>query len=190
MRSPILVAPPSSKPVSLDEAKLHLRVDHDDDNTLIEAFIDAATSHLDGYTGILGRCLVEQTWSIDFDSFHECMVLPLAPLMEVASITWRNEAGQIATIDDDEYVVDTDAGGVPRIRFRNGYSFPSGLYESAAVSVTFKAGYAEVPPAIKVAILLMVSNWYQNREAAVPGTMAELPLGASMLLSPYKRYSI
>src|SRR5690606_16820554 len=126
-------------------AKEHLRVDGADDNAVIEGLIRAAVSHLDGWTGILGRCLVEQTWRVDFDRFDQCMRLPLGPVIEIVSVTWRDAEGQISTVNDAEYLIQTDAGGAPHLRFRNGYSFPSGLYESGAVSVTFKAGYPTIP---------------------------------------------
>jgi uncharacterized phiE125 gp8 family phage protein len=221
MRSPVLITPPAVLPVTLDEAKEHLRVaiyDEDgavfagDDDTLIEAFIGGAVSHLDGWTGILGRCLVEQTWRMDFDAFCSELVLPLGPVIEIVTVTWRNEDGQMATIDSDEYLLKTDAGGRAHVRFRNGYTFPSGLYESDPVSVTFKAGYptipaveadpeadppveavpaaSTVPSAIKVAILLLVAEWFNNREATIPGSISELPFAVNALLAPFRRIKI
>jgi len=190
MRSPVLVTPPSDLPVTLDEAKLHLRVDGADDDTLITGLLNAAVSHLDGWTGILGRCLVEQTWRMDFDTFCRWR-LPLAPITEVVSITWRNAAGEVATIADGNYALRDDERG-PYVYWDRGYAYPSGLYESRGVSVTFKAGYPaeEVPAAIKAAILLMVGNWYRYRSADVDTAVAALPLGVDALLAPYRRWSI
>ena len=217
MRSPVLVTPPAMLPVSLEDAKAHLRVamygtdgtmlDGDDD-TLIEAYIKAAVSHLDGWTGILGRCLVEQTWSMDFDGFCSELKLPLGPVIEIVSITWRNDEGQLATVDPDEYLL----RGGDNARFRNAYTFPTGLYESDPVTVTWKAGYvttpavladpdavppveaapakSTVPDAIKVAILLMVGHWYEHRTTVEDGNFQELPFATNALLSTYRRRSI
>ena len=221
MRSPVLITPPADLPVTVDEAKEHLRVAiYDangavlagDDDALIGAYIGAAVSHLDGWTGILGRALVEQTWRMDFDRFCTELKLPLAPVTDIVSITWRNEDGQIATVDSDEYLLKVDGGGNAYVRFRNAYSFPSGLYESDPVSVTFKAGYpttpaveadpeavppveaapatSTVPSAIKVAILLLVGHWYESREATVAGSISELPFAVNALLAPFRRISI
>lgn len=205
MLAPVLITPPASLPVTLDEAKLHLRaafpnedgsMPATDEDGLITALLEAAVSHLDGWTGILGRCLVEQTWRVDFDRFDWGMRLPLWPIGEIVSITWRNAAGEISTIANTNYALRTDERGA-YVHWDRGYSFPSDLYESAAVSVTFKAGYptvdgkSTVPAAIKAAILLLVGNWYENREAVVVGvTATALPMAVDALLSPYRRASI
>jgi len=62
---PYLVTPPASLPVELAAMKAHLRVAHDDDDADIEAKQAGAVAMLDGYGGILGRCIMPQEWAID-----------------------------------------------------------------------------------------------------------------------------
>uniref|UniRef100_UPI002AFFC390 head-tail connector protein n=1 Tax=Hoeflea sp. TaxID=1940281 RepID=UPI002AFFC390 len=88
MHRPVLVTPPAILPVSLAEARLHLRVDEDADDTLITSLIGAAVDHLDGWTGILGQCLVEQEWRQDFDAFASCLSLPLGPVTSITSVDY------------------------------------------------------------------------------------------------------
>lgn len=222
MHRPVLVTPPAIAPVSLQEAKAHLRVDFPDENgvippheddTLITGLIEAAVSHLDGWTGILGRCLVEQEWRQDFDRFARCLPLPLGPVLQIKSVTWRTPDGTLSTIATSHYSLVTDAGGQSMVRFKNEHEFPAGpLHESRAVAVTYVAGYetipevpgeegppvvdavpaqSTVPAALKAAILLMVGNWYENRDAVIVGTSGSaLPMGFDMLISPYRRISI
>lgn len=201
MIAPVLVTPPAMLPVSLEDAKAHLRVDGDDDDALITGLLQAAVSHLDGWTGVLGRCLVEQSWRLDFDAFSRCMRIPLWPIISIESVTWRNAAGQVATIADSNYALATDERGA-YVRWDKAYGFPTGLYESAAVSVLVKAGYpttpaaggnpaiSTVPAALKVAILLLVGTWFDNREATVSGNAAELPFAVKVLIGPFRRISI
>ena len=211
MHAPVLIVPPADLPVTIDEAKLHLRVEDGYEDALITGLLQAAVSHLDGWTGVLGRCLVEQTWRIDFDTFSRCMRIPLWPIIEIEAITWRNEAGQVATIADNNYALRTDERGA-YVYWDKAFSFPSGLYESAAVSVTVKAGYpttpavpadpdaeppieaapatSTVPAALKVAILLLVGTWFDNREATVSGSVSELPFAVNALIAPFRRISI
>ncbi|MGY3609923.1 MULTISPECIES: head-tail connector protein [unclassified Bradyrhizobium] len=186
MYRPVLVAPPASTPVTLAEAKMHLRVDHDDEDALISSLISAVTDHLDGWTGILGRCLVEQQWRQDFDAFAQCLPLPLGPVMDIVSVTWRSSTNQSSPVDASTYTLRTDGGGRSFVRFKNSFSAPDDLDERAAVSVTYKAGYETVPPAIKAAMLLHIGTLYERREAVADGSLAELPMGAAMLIAPYR----
>jgi len=59
---PVRVTAPADRPVTLAEVKNHCRIDHSDDDTLVQSYIDAAVAHVEGWSGVLGRCLVTQTW--------------------------------------------------------------------------------------------------------------------------------
>lgn len=180
MHRPVLVTAPSTAPVSLIEAKAHLRVDHNEDDDLIGTLIGAAVGHLDGWTGILGRCLVAQTWRQDYDAFAPALCLPLAPVMSVTSVTDDGEP-----VAGESYDLETDAAGSSVVRFADGVSLVG------PISVTYVAGYADVPAPIKAAILLMIGHWYANREAVAVGVAVEtLPMAADALLAPYRRVGV
>lgn len=191
MLAPVRVTAPAVLPVSLNEAKAHLRVDHDDDDALIEAYLAAAVDHLDGWTGILGRCLVEQEWRQDFEVFARCLPLPLGPVISITAVSHTDDAGEAVTVEVDDYALKVDAGGRARVELAGGVSI------SGSVSVTYKSGYrntagdeatSTVPPAIKTAIMLMVSNWYQNSSAVNVGNIVnEMPFGVAALIGPYRR---
>ncbi|WP_173935142.1 head-tail connector protein [Chelativorans sp. Marseille-P2723] len=199
MHRPVRITPPAIQLVTLAEAKLHLRVDHDDEDALISNLIQAATEHLDGWTGILGRCLVEQVWRQDHDRFARELAIPLGPVISVQTVTWRDPAGQLSTIPSGCYDLRTDEAGNAMVRFDADYVFPENLHESRAVGITFKAGYesnpgppatSTVPDPLKVAILLLVGHWYQNREAVSTAGMASLPFAVEALIAPYRRMQI
>lgn len=202
MHRPVLATAPVLLPVSLAEAKRHLRVDDNSEDALIEGLVRAATEHLDGWAGVLGRCLVEQEWRQDFDRFAHELYLPLGPVISVTTVTWRNAAGQVATVSASNYDLRTDAGGNNCVRFDSDYSFPDDLHESRAVSVTYKAGYetipeesetpaqSTVPAPIKAAILLLVGHWFSNREAVTVGAATPLPMAVDALIEPYRRVGV
>lgn len=125
MHRPLRVTAPAALPVSIDDVKKSLRIDSDDDDDTIESLIQAAVDHYEGWTGILGICLVEQTWRQSFDRFGRALCLPLGPVIEAASVSWQNAAGQISTIPAASYGLETSAGGQSEIRFRNAFSLPS-----------------------------------------------------------------
>jgi len=188
----VLVTPPASSPISLTEVKAHLRVDHTDEDTHIQLLIDAATTYLDGWTGILGRCLVSQTWDLYLDSFPTCetsIEIPLSPLISVSSVTYTDTAGDPQTVDSDDYTVDTitpPGWVVPDSSF----SWPATMDAVNAVKVRFVAGYSSVPAAIKAAMLLMVADLYENREPVIIGQTVNETRAVQSLLAPFRRVGI
>lgn len=194
MYRPVLTTAPQMTPISLQEAKGNARVDFPDDDDFITGLIYAATSYLDGWSGILGRCLEEQTWEQSFDRFARCMRLPLAPMIEIVSVKYDDVNGVEQTVDPSKYeILNEDAG--PYVRFVRSYGFPGVDINVPSVRISYKAGYARggdnlstVPPAIRHAMLLMVGHWYENRGLVVIGQIPSgLPMAADALLAPFRR---
>lgn len=189
MHAPVQVTPPAIPPVTWEEADAHLRLDGDlNQRPLVESLITAATAHLDGWNGMLGRALVTQTWRQDFDSFDTTLDLPLRPVQSINTVKWQSSLdGTWATIAATNYALKKDASGRAYVRFENGYGFPSPLYEVGAVQVEYVAGEAQVPEDIKRAILMLVGHWYEYREAVVIGTVtASVPMAVDALLSKHR----
>ncbi|QQQ19830.1 phage head-tail connector protein [Brevundimonas vitis] len=188
--APVRTSAPSATPVSVAEAKAHLRVDHSDDDTLIGLLINAATSELDGWTGILGRALVTQSWSQTFDGFESRLRLPL-PAATVASVAYVAADGDTQTMDGADYVLRHDALG-SFVETSFDVSWPSTRAQSGAVTVTFTAGTAaaDVPGALKAALLLRVGDLYANREAGVDGSAIAINPTIHVLIAPFRRVGV
>lgn len=169
-----LVTAPTAPPVTLAEAKAHLRVLTDDEDSLIEALIETATGQLDGRKAGLGRALMTQTWVWRIDGFPWChgLELPFPPLQQVESITYVDGAGVEQTLDPAVYVVDPDSDP-GRVDLAFGYRWPVTRAERNAVRLQFIAGFgddaADVPHRLRQAILLMVADGYRFRETVVAG---------------------
>ena len=196
MYRPVLVTPPAIKPVTSTEAKAALDVSYSDKDTLIGGLIDAATAYLDGYTGVLGRALCEQTWRQDYDDFRSCLRLPIAPVISITSVKYTDTDGVEQTVDSANYVLRTDALG-SYVEFNGSYSFPSLNVASSAVRVAYLAGYATAagawsgPPAIKQAILLLVRHWFDNPTAVQVGNPAQvMPFAVEALIAPFRRVGV
>lgn len=190
--APVRTVAPTDAPVSLDEMKLHLHVDGTDEDDLIQAYIDAATAHLDGYAGITGRALVTQTWRQDFGGFGPCLRLPVGPVASVSEVTYFDASNVQQTLADTVYTRLTDALG-SYLALKSGQNWPSTYARQDAVSATFVAGEApdQVPAPLKVAIMLIAANWYENRETVTVGNIAtEIPFGAAALIAPYRRVGV
>lgn len=194
-----LITPPALLPVTLAEAKAHLRVDSTDEDAVITLMIETATAHVDGPNGFLGRALVDQTWELVIDAFPPApdtdpllnqIKIPIPPLIEVVSITYDNTAGMPIVYPSASYTVDTvsEPGWVVPAS-----SWPATFAGINSVRIQFRAGYINtadspttgfIPSDIKGAILLYIGALYANREeVSVEGRVpVELPWGADRLL--------
>lgn len=192
MLSPVLVTPPAETPIDLADAKRVIGITHDDDDELITALIAAAAEWLDGYSGVLGRALVTQTWKISMSGMCRRVLLPLAPVSAITGVTYYDPDGNEQTVAPESYGLFAGAAG-PYLQFVHDYGFPALYARDDAVSVTVTAGYgaaADVPAPIKQAICMMVAHFYENREAASSIDINEIPLGVSALIAPYRRITI
>ncbi|KQY27186.1 head-tail connector protein [Rhizobium sp. Root482] len=162
MFRPTLVTPATVLPVTVAEAKLAIRTDSIDLDSEIESAIKSAVSHYEGWNGILGILLVEQTWRARFRCFERSMCLPLRPVQTITSIAWRDAEGTSSPVEVENYSLDADAGGTYFVRFLDAYGFPSSLYQNAPISVDYVGGWpvvdgkATTPDDIKTAIKIRV----------------------------------
>jgi uncharacterized phiE125 gp8 family phage protein len=195
-----LITAPTAEPISLVEARLHLRLDatgspaaHPDDS-LVSSLITAVRQHLEGKDGWLGRALVTQTWELVLDEFPDNEIrIPLPALQSIVSIKYDDAAGAEQTVSASDYVIDvvSEPGWVLPV---TGVSWPDTYDTVNAVRVRFTAGYgnaASVPEAIKSAMKLIIGDLYENRQEAVIGaSVAQLPRAVEALLSPYRILSV
>lgn len=193
MRPPVRVTAPAELPVTLEEAKRHLRVDHVDDDVMISAFIMAGTDHLDGYRGVLGRALVNQSWRQDFDGFCRVLRLPFPDVSE-ATVAYDDASGAVQTVAVADYRILADGIG-PYLAASLNTAWPQAGEAANSVRVTFTAGFGlavEVPAAIKAAILLMVGDLYEHRQTASErgAGKIEMSMTVDRLISPYRRWGV
>ena len=172
------LSPPSAEPLSLAEAKLHLRVDADitEDDGLIAALIVTARQQAEHRTG---RALISQQWRLGLDQFpDDSLELPKPKLVSVQSVTYLDSNGTRQTLAGGDYEVITDEL-VGRIVPAYGKSWPDCRVFPGSVQVSYTCGYGaavDVPQSIKAWMLLAIGAWYENREALTAGKpAAELP---------------
>lgn len=185
----LVVTVPPAAFISAAEAKAALRIYHDDDDAFIDTLIAAATYHLDGDDGVLGRALASQTLVLTLDGFPcDRLHIPVSPTISVTSITYDNAAGVSTPLVGFRTMHAAAQTGTYLLPALNG-AWPDTNGEPGAVRVTFVAGHSTVPPTIRHAILLLVGHWYEHREAALDTGakfgLLELPLGVQRLLAQH-----
>lgn len=194
-----LVSGPAEEPVTLAEVKQHCRVDYDDDDALLSTLISAATERVERE---LNRDLMQRTWDFVFDEFpcdayDDAFLLPRNPVQSVTSITYTDEAGNTGqTVATSVYGVNVnDEPAV--VYLQDEQDWPDVLDQRESVTVRFVTGYAgtgdspvsraNVPNAIRIAIMMLVADMYQNRMAQVTRSVGldENP-AVQALLRPYR----
>ena len=196
MKTAIKTAP-VLKPVSLEEVKDHLRITlgNTDEDDYLQRLITAGTNYAQLF---LRRRLITQTWYYYPDDFPrgDVIVMPYGKLQTVTSLKYTDYGGTESTMDSAEYIVDIkqDPG---RIVLDYGETWPSdSLYPSNPITIEYVCGYgltaANVPEEIKQAILLSISDLYENREAVFIGQGFTLTKTGAIdqLLWPYRIHTV
>lgn len=191
MRKPRRITPPAVTPVSVEDCRKQLRVDFDDDDSVLQAMIEAAVSHLDARTGILGRCMISQVWVQEMDDWPCGREIRL-PYLDVSqvSIEYAHADGTQHTLPADSYFLRHDDLS-SYIEIRRGVDLPRLDYNAETpVTVTLTAGYgdapANVPAGLRHAMLMLIGHWYENRENTSERESKPLPLAFSALVAPHR----
>jgi len=198
----VIVITPPAPIVTWEEADQHLRLDGDEEQReMVERLVKAATQHIDGPDGWLGRALGLQTLEARMCGFCDLIRLPYQPIVDIVSVHYLDGAGQPVLVAPDTYeLFGRDLGCAW------GKSWPTpGAYRGHAetVRIRYRAGYVvdpgadpiepNVPEPIKQAILLMVGDMYRFTETASDMNIAptSIPMSTTVenLLSPYRVYA-
>ncbi len=170
MLAPVRVTAPAASPVSLSEVKAHCQVSGSASDTVLQVMLDAAVAYLDGWSGILGRCLINQVWRMDLCEWPASRIIRLPfPNVSAATVKYFDADNVEQTVDGSLHAVLHDARG-SYVRLSDSFTSP-GLHDDRAdaVQVTFTAGYGsagtDVPAAIRAAILLSVQSMFSMQQA-------------------------
>lgn len=161
-----IINPPVIEPITLDEAKQHLRVDGNDDDILIMSLIKQAREYCENYQN---RKYITQTLELVLDSFPQGNAIVFnncSPVQKVESIKYYDVNRQEYLFDESNYIFDLD-GFVNRVVLNRGKHWPTVELQSVnAVRVRLIAGYGDsgdkVPEAIKWAMILQMKLLYDD----------------------------
>jgi uncharacterized phiE125 gp8 family phage protein len=178
-----VVVRPTIEPVSLGEARAHLRVDSSDTDPTLAGYILAARQWCEAYTR---RLFISQTWDCTFDYDWPCKInLPFAPISSVTQVVYIDETNTQQTLAATEYLV-AGTADKPYIVPAYDVAWPTVLSVPETVRVRFVGGYGtsmgDVPEPIRMAILLTVELLYDR----TPASKELLESARNSLLDPYK----
>ncbi len=189
--SSILLSGPAVEPLTLDEAKAYLRVEHDDDDPVIAALIAGSRIHVETQTR---RALITQTWRLIRDNWPvdgQLRILP-APLQQILAARVYDASGATLSIDTQAFVADKAAA--PAVVAFAPWSLPMPDRVVGGIEIDVRVGYgdtaATVPQPLRQAIRLLVVHWYENRGLTAARAVGVLPATVSALIAPYRVLSL
>lgn len=185
-----LLTGPAVEPLSLDEAKTFLRVEHSDDDQVIGALIASARMHVEAQAKI---ALITQSWRMVFDCWphHGRIVVRPGPLKALSAV-------RVYDIDGNPHIVDTQAFvpdfGASTLAFMP-WALPAAGRIAAGIELDVSVGFgeaaADVPEPLRQAIRLLVAHWYENRGLiGTANVAAMLPASFAALIASYRVLSL
>ena len=197
--------------ISVADAKQHLRVTTSADDTYISGLISMALEACAGYLGYSVRKATAR-YGFDYYTGFPALINPINGLsipsgnylrvnsrvLAVNSVSYVNDSQAVTAFAGSDWIVAPDPmGNYSRNIFIN--TSPASITDDTIkyiveVSEGFNpVGTSSVDPdtifpmGIKHAALLLVGQYYDNRNAIVVGTIqAKISLGFEYLLDPYK----
>lgn len=180
----ILTTPPAIEPVTLAEAKAHLRIGHADEDDTISRIIVSARRHIEAQTGLY---LIAQGWSCFRDAWPERgeVNLPVAPILAVGDVMVFGEDDVAATVDPAHYFVD-NVSRPARLVLRGDRIWPPPGRDANGIEIQLTAGFgataSSVPQPLREALLQLVAHWYGHRGDET----VRLPLSVEAITSEFR----
>jgi len=168
------IVAPGSEPLLLEEAKLYLRVTHDDEDVLINDLIVAARMTAEQW---LKRSLITQSWKVAYDDYvPECVQLPMGPVNSITSVTIVNRDTTTQTVNSSLYNLNAAQDSI---------AFQSSII-GFRVEIVYAAGYGtagSIPQPLKLGMLAHIASMFDYRGEA---DGSALPAQSIALYAPYR----
>lgn len=179
-----VTTPASVLPVSTADMKVHLRLNDTSEDSLLSDWIEAAALT---FTHATGYVLTETAFKLYLDAWPDggIVFIPRRPMKTITGVEYLDEAGNWQTLNGTT----NDSKSVPA-RIVLPSSLPT-LHATQVpkVRVSFTAGFtaaSSIPKSALVAVKLLVSHWYAQREAYGEVSLTEVPMGFRAVCEQFK----
>ena len=169
---------PAAEPMTVEQAKAHLRVyDDDSQDALIGNHIAAARAHVERVTGLR---LYTQTLTLRCSEWADLAHLPVAPIQSV-SVSYTDTAGATQTLSTAVYE-ERLYGLEPGLALKYQQAWPD-IRPGSLITVEADAGFGDdgdQEPAILQAMRLLIGDFFSFRETASTTATSAIPTAGAV----------
>jgi uncharacterized phiE125 gp8 family phage protein len=184
----VMTSPPQAEPVTVADAKAHMRIDGTDEDILIASLLLTSRLHIET---ALSLALITQSWTLRLDRWPQTrhVELPMTPLQSVDAVRVKDAIGGFHLIAPAGYLV--DIASRPARLIWNGIVPPEPGIAADGIEIDVTAGFGpdalSVPAPLKHAILMLTAHWYEHRNPGEIGANgARVPEAVSSLINPFR----
>jgi uncharacterized phiE125 gp8 family phage protein len=183
-----LITAPTEEPVTIDDVKLHTRIDHATEDSLLSIWISSGRKLAEDYQR---RAYLSQTWEMSFDTWPTLPALfSRGPIISVDSFKYYDYLDTETTYALTNFTLDYDSDP-GRIDLAYSVTWPAVTLRSInSVKIRFTCGYgsnaSDVPATVKDAIMLYVAYRNENRVAE----SGSAPVQFYDILRPDRLYTV
>lgn len=169
-------------PIDLEKLKLHLKVEHTEEDAYIT---DLATAAGSLWEERVGQAVMQAEYVSVVSRFSSFVGGLRGPVSAASAVRYVGETGAEVSLDASAYAL--SAHRPDSLLFRDWHNYRLYPNSPEPIVITYTAGYEtpeQVPPLIQQFIRLMVAHWYENRQEVIPGVngIQQVPLGAQSLI--------
>lgn len=179
---------PATPPVTLVDAKAHLRVTHDGEDALIADLVAAASRFLTEDTGL---ALTHQSWRLSLGTVPRCpVILPRNPIASISAVTIYDRDGTPTVLEGSAYRLDL------MCRPATLTLVPGALAAGTdSIEIDLRAGFGatslDVPDTLRRALMALVAHWYEFRAVYDASDQpVSVPILYSRLVRSWRRVGI
>jgi uncharacterized phiE125 gp8 family phage protein len=184
----VMTVPPAVEPVTVADAKSHMRIDGSDEDVLIASLLLTSRLHIEV---ALSLALITQSWTLTLDRWPSGreVELPLAPLRSIDEVRVKNAEGISNVATPEGYLVDL-ASRPARLVWNNSVP-PAPKVRANGIEIDMTVGFGatgdSVPAPLKHAILMLTAHWYEHRDPGEIGSEgARIPDAISSVIKPFR----
>jgi uncharacterized phiE125 gp8 family phage protein len=185
----VMTSGPAIEPVTIADAKAHMRIDTAAEDVLIGSLILTSRLHVEA---ALSVAMITQMWTLVIDRWPggDTVDIPLSPLQAVPAVRVKNASGVGIVVPSTNYLIDI-ASRPPRLVWNQAWRPDPGVAVNG-IEIDLTAGFgndaSSVPAPLKHAILLLVAHWYEHRDPVEIGANeARIPDAVADLIAPFRK---